>query len=40
MEYINLEVMIFAMFIVKLNEMTEIGLKSFSQQYQLGKGSK
>ena len=40
MENTNLEGMILAMFMVKLNEMTDIGLKSFSQQYQLGKGLK
>ena len=40
MEYTNLEGMILAMFMVKLNEMTDIGSKSFSQQYQLGKGLK
>ena len=31
-EYTNLEGMILAMFMVKLNEMTDIGSKSFSQQ--------
>ena len=32
--------MILAMFMVRLNEMTDVGSKSFSQQYQLGKGLK
>ena len=31
MEYTNLEGMILAMFMVKLNEMTDIGLNSFSE---------
>ena len=33
MEYTNLEGMILAMFMVRLNEMTDIEYKSFSQQY-------
>ena len=40
MEYTNLEGMILAMFMDKLNEITDVGSKSFSQQYQLGKGLK
>ena len=39
-EYTNLEGMISAMFMVRLNEFTDVGYKSFSQQYQLGKGLK
>ena len=34
MEFTNLEGMILAMFMVQLNEMTDIDYKSFSQQYQ------
>ena len=33
MEYTNLEGMILAMFMVRLNEMTDVDYKSFSQQY-------
>ena len=40
MEYTNLEGMILAMFMVRMNEMTDVDYKSFSQQYQLGKGLK
>ena len=41
MEYTNLEGMILAMFMVRFNEMTDVeNYKSFSQQYQLGKGLK
>ena len=32
--------MILAMFMVRFNEFTDVGYKSFSQQYQLGKGLK
>ena len=41
LEYTNLEGMIMAIFMTHTNERTEIGnFKSFSQQYQLGKGLK
>ena len=40
-EYTNLEGMIMAIFMIHTNETTDIGnFKSFSQQYQLGKGLK
>ena len=39
-EYTNLEGMILAIFMVRFNEFTHVGYKSFSQQYQLGKGLK
>ena len=32
--------MILAMFMVRLNEFTDVGYKSFSQRYKLGKGLK
>ena len=39
-EYTNLEGMILALFMVRFNEFTDVGYKSFRQQYQLGKGLK
>ena len=39
-EYTNLEGMILAMFMVRFHEFADVGYKSFSQQYQLGKGLK
>ena len=39
-EYTNLDGMILARFMVRFYEFTDVGYKSFSQQYQLGKGLK
>ena len=39
-EYTNLEGVILAKSMVKLNEFVDVGYQSYSQQYQLGKGLK